>query len=210
MTLLKKLIVAVLALASHGLYAQQSPDWPSKPIKILVGFPAGTPPDIFARLYGEYVSKKLNVPVIIDNKPGAAGNLASDAVAKSNGDGYTLLYNISTAFTINPYIYSKLPFDPEKDLTPVATTMRQGLVLITRPGTNNKSIKDLIANAKANPGTISHASYGAGSPSHLIVEWLKDEERIDIVHVPYRTSRYPTLPNVSTLFEIIHHSFIFF
>lgn len=183
----------------------QNTDWPSKPIKIIVGFAAGTPPDIFARMYGDYVSKKLGVPVLIDNKPGAAGNLSSDAVAKSPADGYTVLYNLSTAFTLNPFLYAKLPFNPEKDLVPVATTMRQGLVLIANPKFPVNSIKELVAAAKAKPGFYSHASYGAGSPSHLIVEILKDEAKIDMIHVPYRASPIPDLigGQVDTLMEPI-------
>jgi tripartite-type tricarboxylate transporter receptor subunit TctC len=183
--------------------------WPSKPIRIVVGFAAGTPPDIFARLYGDYASRKLGQPVIVDNKPGAAGNLATDTVAKSAGDGYTLLYNLSTAFTINPYIYSKLPYDPAKDLTPVATTMRQGLVLIAKPEGGAKTIQELLAAAKAKPGTLSHASYGAGSPSHLIVEWLKDETGTQMVHVPYRASPIADIVGgqVDTLMEPIATGF---
>jgi tripartite-type tricarboxylate transporter receptor subunit TctC len=177
----------LIGLACSFAFAQGAA-WPSKPIRIVVGFAPGTPPDIFARLYGEYMARQLGVPVVIDNKPGTAGNLASDAVAKAAPDGYTFLYNLSTAFTINPYIYAKLPFDPQKDLVPVATTMRQGLVLIASPKFPAKSVKELLAAAKAKPGTISHASYGAGSPSHLIVEWLKDETGTDMLHVPYRAS----------------------
>ncbi len=183
----------------------QTADWPGKPIKIVVGFAAGTPPDIFARMYGDYASKKLGVPVMIDNKPGAAGNLSSDAVAKSPADGYTVLYNLSTAFTLNPFLYTKLPFDPGKDLVPVATTMRQGLVLIANPKFPANSIKELVAAAKARPGVYSHASYGAGSPSHLIVEILKDEARIEMIHVPYRASPIADLVGgqVDTLMEPI-------
>ncbi|MGJ7608268.1 Bug family tripartite tricarboxylate transporter substrate binding protein [Variovorax sp. LT1R20] len=176
-----------LGLASSFAFAQGAA-WPSKPIRIVVGFAPGTPPDIFARLYGEYMARQLGVPVVIDNKPGTAGNLASDAVAKAPPDGYTYLYNLSTAFTINPYIYAKLPFDPQKDLVPVATTMRQGLVLIASPKFPAKTVKELVAAAKAKPGAISHASYGAGSPSHLIVEWFKDETGTEMLHVPYRAS----------------------
>jgi tripartite-type tricarboxylate transporter receptor subunit TctC len=185
--------------------ANAQADWPTKPIKIVVGFAAGTPPDIFARMYGDYASKKMGVPVLIDNKPGAAGNLSSDFVAKSPADGYTFLYNLSTAFTINPFIYTKLPFDPQKDLVPVATTMRQGLVLITNPKFPANTIKELVASAKAKPGSISHASYGAGSPSHLIVEWMKDEAKIDMLHVPYRASPVSDLlgGQVDTLMEPI-------
>jgi tripartite-type tricarboxylate transporter receptor subunit TctC len=184
-------------------------DWPNKAIRVVLGFPPGTAPDVFARIYGDYVSKKLGVPVVIDNKPGASGNLASDLVAKAPADGYTVLYSLSTAFTINPYIYAKLPFDPDKDLTPVATTMRQGLVLITNPKYPANNIKELVAAAKAKPGGISHASYGAGSPSHLIVEWMKDEAKIDMLHVPYRTN--PTIDlvggQVDTLMEPVSTAF---
>ena len=188
-----------------GFANAQATDWPTKPIRIVVGFAAGTPPDIFARMYGEYASKKLGVPVLVDNKPGAAGNLSTDIVAKAPADGYTFLYNLSTAFTINPFIYSKLPFDPEKDLVPVATTMRQGLVLITNPNFPAKTIRELVTAAKAKPGGYSHASYGAGSPSHLIVEWFKEEAKIDMLHVPYRASPVADLlgGQVDTLMEPI-------
>lgn len=194
------------AMAVSTLWAQaQTADWPTKPVKIVVGFAAGTPPDIFARMYGDYASRKLGVSVVVDNRPGSAGNLASDFVAKSPADGYTVLYNVSTAFTINPYIYSKLPFDPDKDLVPVATTMRQGLVLIAKPNFPAKNLKDLVQAAKAKPGTISHASYGAGSPSHLIAEWFKDETQTEMLHVPYRASPIADLVGgqVDTLMEPI-------
>jgi tripartite-type tricarboxylate transporter receptor subunit TctC len=196
-----------ISLACGFAVAQEA--WPSKPIRIVVGFAAGTPPDIFARLYGDYASRKLGQPVIVDNKPGAAGNLATDTVAKSPGDGYTLLYNLSTAFTINPYIYSKLPYDAAKDLTPVATTMRQGLVLIAKPEGGAKTIQELLAAAKAKPGALSHASYGAGSPSHLIVEWFKDETGTQMVHVPYRASPIADIVGgqVDTLMEPIATGF---
>ncbi|MBB1600370.1 tripartite tricarboxylate transporter substrate binding protein [Variovorax sp. UMC13] len=188
-----------------SLAAAQGAAWPSKPIRIVVGFAPGTPPDIFARLYGNYVSGQLGVPVVIDNKPGTAGNLAADTVAKAPADGYTYLYNLSTGFTINPYIYGKLPYDPQKDFVPVATTMRQGLVLIAPPTFPAKSVKELVDAAKAKPGTISHASYGAGSPSHLIVEWLKDETHTEMLHVPYRASPVADLigGQVDTLMEPI-------
>lgn len=192
MTASRQLLAAGVALlagiAGTAAWAQQAaPQWPTKPVRVIVGFAAGTPPDVFARLYGDYVGKKLGQPFVIDNRPGSAGNLGTDAVAKST-DGYTVLYNVSTAFTINPSLYGKLPFDPVKDLTPVATTMRQGLVLIAGPQFKADSLPALIAAAKASPGTISHASYGAGSPSHLIMEWFKDETHTSMIHVPYRTS----------------------
>ena len=198
------LMALCLALASSLVAAQGTP-WPNKPIRIVVGFAPGTPPDIFARLYGDYLARQLGVAVVIDNKPGTAGNLASDTVARAPADGYTYLYNLSTGFTINPYIYGKLPYDAQKDFVPVATTMRQGLVLIATPKFPAKTVKDLVAAAKAKPGTISHASYGAGSPSHLIVEWLKDETKTEMLHVPYRASPVADLigGQVDTLMEPI-------
>lgn len=178
-----------LMLASVGIASAQPAAWPSKPIKIIVGFAPGTPPDIFARLYGDSLAKRLGVAVVIDSKPGAGGNLSTDAVAKSPADGYTVLYNLSTAFTVNPFIYSKLPYDTAKDLVPVATTMRQGLVLVANPAkVPEKNLKELVATVSVKPGGMSYGSYGAGSPSHLIMEWLKDETKTHIVHVPYRGS----------------------
>jgi tripartite-type tricarboxylate transporter receptor subunit TctC len=187
------LAAAGLALAALAPSHAQTPAWPNKPVRIVVGFAAGTPPDVFARMYGEYASRKLNTPFVIDNKPGSAGNLATDAVAKAPADGYTVLYNVSTAFTINPSIYGKLPFDAEKDLVPLATTMRQGLVLIAGPTFKADSLQALLEQARAKPGTITHASYGAGSPSHLIMEWFKDETKTNMIHVPYRTTPVPEL-----------------
>jgi len=187
------LAAAGLALAALAPSHAQTPAWPNKPVRIVVGFAAGTPPDVFARMYGEYASRKLNTPFVIDNKPGSAGNLATDAVAKAPADGYTVLYNVSTAFTINPSIYGKLPFDTEKDLVPLATTMRQGLVLIAGPSFKADSLQALLEQARAKPGTITHASYGAGSPSHLIMEWFKDETKTNMIHVPYRTTPVPEL-----------------
>lgn len=204
-----KLICGLVLGLAAGFAQAQNAEWPNKPIKIVVGFPAGTAPDIFARMYGDYASKKMGVPILIDNKPGAGGNLSADLVAKAPGDGYTFLYALSTGFTINPFIYSKLPFDPAKDLVPVATTMRQGLVLITNPKFPVNNINELVAAAKTKPGVMSHASYGAGSPSHLIVEWLKEEAKIDMLHVPYRTNPISDLVGgqVDTLMEPIATAF---
>jgi tripartite-type tricarboxylate transporter receptor subunit TctC len=194
-----------LSPIAGNLALAQSADWPTKPIRLVVGFPPGTAPDIFARMYGDYVSKRLNTPIIIDNKPGAATNLATDLVAKAPGDGYTFLYALSTAFTLNPYLYTKLPYNPDKDLIPVATTMRQGLVLMAPNKFAPNTPKELVDAAKAKPGTISHGSYGAGSPSHLIVEWFKEESKIDMTHVPYRTNPMSDLigGQIDTLMEPI-------
>jgi tripartite-type tricarboxylate transporter receptor subunit TctC len=198
------MMLTLSPLASNIAQAQNT-DWPNKPIRIIVGFAPGTAPDVFARMYSDFVSKRLNTPIIIDNRPGAATNLATDLVAKAQGDGYTFLYALSTAFTLNPYLYNKLPYNPEKDLIPVATTMRQGLVLMAPTKFVPSSPKELVEAAKAKPGTISHGSYGAGSPSHLIVEWFKEESKIDMTHVPYRTNPMSDLVGgqIDTLMEPI-------
>jgi tripartite-type tricarboxylate transporter receptor subunit TctC len=205
--LLAAIATTTLSLSpiASNLALAQTADWPTKPIRLVVGFPPGTAPDIFARMYGDYVSKRLNTPIIIDNKPGAATNLATDLVAKAPGDGYTFLYALSTAFTLNPYLYTKLPYNPDKDLIPVATTMRQGLVLMAPNKFAPNTPKELVDAAKAKPGTISHGSYGAGSPSHLIVEWFKEESKIDMTHVPYRTNPMSDLigGQIDTLMEPI-------
>lgn len=193
MKTIRILSAALLGLSLGAAAMAQPAQWPTKPVRVVVGFAPGTPPDVFARIYGEYAAKKLGTAFVIDNKPGSAGNLATDTVAKASADGYTILYNLSTAFTINPYIYSKLPFDPAKDLTPLATTMRQGLVLVAGPQFQAASLKGLLDQAKAKPDSISHASYGAGSPSHLVMEWLKDETQTRMLHVPYRASPVPEL-----------------
>ena len=121
--------LCLLTLAWAGLVAAQPAVWPSKPIKIVVGYAPGTAPDTFARIYAENLTKRLGVSIVIDNKPGASGNLATDAVAKAPADGYTFLSNLSTAFTANPFLYTKLPYDTEKDLitVPMSPTAWRGV-----------------------------------------------------------------------------------
>lgn len=179
-------MAGIAAAASASTVRAQA--WPAKPIRIVVGFAAGTPPDTFARLYGEFVGKRLGVPVVIENKAGAAGNLATDAVAKSAPDGYTFLYNVANAFTVNPFLYSKLPFNPDKDLVPVATSMSQGLVLVANNQVAANSLGELLQYARQNPGKISYASYGAGSYPHLMMEWVLEETHTQMLHVPYRST----------------------
>lgn len=188
----RRRIVLAAAVMSAGLPAAlawaQAGAYPTRPIRMLVGFAPGTPPDVFARMFGAFLSTRVGQPVIIENRPGVAGNLAADAVAKSPADGYTLLYNLSTGVTVNPFIFRNLPFDPARDLVPVATTIRQGLVLIARNGLAANTLRDLVETSRGNPDSIAHGSYGAGTPSHLIMEWFKEQTGTRMVHVPYRTS----------------------
>lgn len=183
--LVRKLLVAgVLAATSTGAAAQAS--WPNKPIKIVIGLPAGLAADVIARMYGERLSKALGQPVVVDNKPGATGNIAQDAVAKAPSDGYTLLYAVSNSFVSNPYAFRKLPFDVDKDFAPVAQTVRNGLYLVTHKEFAAKTLPEAMKLARANPGKYSYASYGLGGFPHLVMELVLSQEKADMVHVPYK------------------------
>jgi len=125
--------------------------WPSRTIKVVNMGPPGTAPDTYSRIYAERLSTALNVPVIIESRPGVAGNIASDVVAKAPADGYTLLYTVSSSFTVNPWIYSKLDFDPEKDLRPVSPLLSQGAFIVANNDMPFKTVKELVDYASAHP-----------------------------------------------------------
>ncbi|TDF62232.1 tripartite tricarboxylate transporter substrate binding protein [Cupriavidus sp. L7L] len=148
--------------------------------------PPGSPPDTYARIYAERLAKAFGVPVVVDNRPGAGANLASDAVAKAPPDGYTLLYTVSSAFVVNPFIYRKLPFDVDKDLKPVAPLLTQGSFVVVNNDLPVKSIHELVAYAKEHPGQLAYASYGVGGFPHLIMELLSQAAKIQMLHVPYK------------------------
>ncbi|MDM0117352.1 tripartite tricarboxylate transporter substrate binding protein [Variovorax sp. J22R133] len=182
---LRKILVAsVLAALGAGAAAQST--WPNKSIKIVIGLPAGLAADVIARIYGEKLSKALGQPVVVDNKPGATGNIAQEAVAKAPADGYTLLYAVSNSFVSNPHAFSKLPFNVEKDFVPVAQTVRNGLYLLVNKDFPAKTVPDLVKLARTEPGKYSYASYGMGGFPHLVMELVLGQEKIDMVHVPYK------------------------
>jgi len=164
--------------------AQQA--WPAKPIRLINMGPPGSPPDTYARIYAERLAKAFGVPVIVDNKPGAGANLASEAVAKSAADGHTFLYTVSSAFVINPFIYRKLPFDVEKDLKPVSPILAQGAFIIVNNDLPVRSLKELVAYAKEHPGKLAYASYGTGGFLHLVMELLSSSAKVQMLHVPYK------------------------
>lgn len=180
----KLLTLAVLTAASTVAMAQAA--WPAKPIRIVIGLPAGLAADVIARMYGERLSKAFGQPVVVDNKPGATGNIAQDAVAKAPADGYTLLYAVSNSFVSNPHAFSKLPFDVNRDFTPVAQTVRNGLYLVANKDFPAKTLPDAIKLARAAPGKYSYASYGLGGFPHLVMELVLSQEKADMVHVAYK------------------------
>lgn len=159
--------------------------YPSRPVHIIVGFAAATGADILARLVGQWLSERLGQQFVIENRPGAGTNIATEAVVRSAPDGYTLLA-VSPANAINATLYEKLNFNFIRDIAPVASVMRTPNVMLVNPSVPAKSVPEFIAYAKANPGKISFASAGIGSGSHMSGELFKMLADIDIVHVPYR------------------------
>lgn len=176
-----------LAVATTGLLPlAHAQSWPAKPIKVIVNFPPGGAADQLARIVGQPLSEALGQPVVIENRGGAGGNIGGDAVAKSPADGYTLLLSSGGMVSINPHLYARMPFDPAKDLRPVASIARIAVYLVTRPELPVKNVNELVAYLKANPGKVTFGSPGTGSSPHLAAELLKSMTGTYAVHVPYR------------------------
>ena len=167
--------------------AARAQDYPTRPVRIVVGFPAGGTTDIGARLIAQALSERLGQQFIVENRPGAAANLATEAVAYASPDGYTLLAVVPTN-TINASLREKLNFNFIRDIAMVAGVLRSPLVLEVHPSVPVKTVPELIAYAKANPGKMTMASYGTGSTSHAAGELFKMMSGVDMLHVPYRGS----------------------
>ena len=159
--------------------------YPNRPIRLVVPFAAGGAVDVLARLLGGKLSDQVGQPVVIENRPGAGGTLAADAVAKSPPDGYTILQNTNGA-AIAPALYKTLPFDAEHDFAPVTQLVASNLILVASPKSGITSMKELIERAKANPGKLNYGSSGLGNPLHLTMEMIKHATDIDILAVPFR------------------------
>ena len=159
--------------------------YPARPVRLIVGFPAGGAADIVARLIAQSMTDRLHQQFIVENRPGAGTNIATEAVVRAPADGYTLLYATSPN-VISPALYEKLSFDFARDIAPVAGIIRAPLVMLVNPSFPAKTLPELVAYAKANPGKINMASSGNGTPGHVAGELLKMVAGIDIVHVPYR------------------------
>ena len=160
-------------------------DYPNKPLKMLVGYAPGGGSDIIARLISQNLQVKLGQPVVVENRPGAGGNIAASVAATSRPDGYTLLMTPNT-ISMAPALYEKVPFDVVKDLTGVAIIANSPIVLIVHPTLPVNSIAELIQYAKSNPGKLSYSTPGVGTPQHLATELFKSMTASDIVHVPYK------------------------
>lgn len=157
--------------------------YPSKAVKLIVNFPAGGPLDILARSLGNELQQSLKQPFVVENKPGAAGNIGADAVAKAEPDGYTVLVSIDSVFTVNPHIYKKLSFNPA-ELKPLMVIATSGLLVGTTPRTGFKTLGDLVAAGKKDG--VNFSSAGSGSPGHLAVELFKEATGMKITQIPYK------------------------
>jgi tripartite-type tricarboxylate transporter receptor subunit TctC len=173
---------ATLAALPRAARAQA---WPSRPVRLVVGFAAGGSTDIAGRLIGQWLQERLGQPIVIENKPGAATNIATEAVARAPADGYTLLM-VGPSATVNATLYDKLNFEFLRDIAPVAGLARQPQVLLASSALPAKTVPELIAYAKANPGRVTIASAGTGSAGHLMGELFKMMTGIECIHVPYR------------------------
>ncbi len=187
------ILMAVAAMASlpalvpeASAQAAASKAYPVKTIRMVLPFPPGGATDIMARRIGQKLSERWGQQVLIENRAGAGGNIATELVAKAAPDGYTLLFAASAQLAVNPSLYGKVPFDPVKSFAPVTLVGSVPNILVAHPSLPVRSLKEFIAFAKARPGQLNYATAGSGSTAHLSVELLKIRTGIDIVHVPYR------------------------
>ena len=175
-------LALVLAAPTHA----QAQAYPAKPIRFVVPYPAGGPLDTVARLLGYKVSESVHQPVIVDNKPGAGGNIGADAVAKSPPDGYTILMGAVATHAINPTLYASIPYDPIRDFIPVTQVASTPNVLVLNPSIPASTVGEFIAYAKAHPGELNFGSGSTGSAGHLAGELFKSMAAIEMTHIPYK------------------------
>ena len=185
MRTLPRLLFAVLLLALS--FTSPAQTYPSRPIRVILGFPPGGGGEILVRTIGQKLTERWGQPIVVENRPGAGSNIAAAELVKSAPDGYTLMY-MPAALVVNPYLYAKVPYDLAKDFTPVTLLASFPLVLVVHPSVAAKSVAELIALAKAKPGALNFASIGNASPPHLAGETFRMQAGVNIVHVPYKGS----------------------
>jgi tripartite-type tricarboxylate transporter receptor subunit TctC len=175
-----------VCLVLAGLCAAAQ-DYPSRPIRVVVPFTPGTGMDIIARSVGPRLSERLGQPIVIDNRPGASGNLGAELVAKSTADGYTVMVS-GNPLIVSSHLYRNVPFKPLADFAPISLAAWGTLMLVANPGTKIDSVADLVTQAKANPGKITYGSPGVGTPHHMAMELFRDRTGANLLHVPYKGS----------------------
>ena len=179
-----RIIIGLACISIAGVVHAQS--YPAKPVRILVGFAAGGGNDLTSRVLAPKLNEMWGQPVVVENRTGANGNIAAEMVARSAPDGYTLLMGYNATLTINPSLYAKLPFDTERDFTPIALAVVSTNMLVSHPSLPVKTVKELVALAKARPGQLNYASAGVGAVGHLAAELLAMNAGIRIQHIPYK------------------------
>jgi tripartite-type tricarboxylate transporter receptor subunit TctC len=179
----RRALVAALACVALQAGAQT---YPSKPVRLINPFTPGGPLDLMGRILSEKLSGPLGKPVVVENKPGAAGNVGAAEVARAAPDGHTVLLTLFSIVTSNPHLYERLPFDPLKDFAPVTAMATQDSVLIAHPDVPARSVQELIAYARANPGRVNYASAGKASPGHLTAEYFRLRTGTELTHIPYK------------------------
>jgi tripartite-type tricarboxylate transporter receptor subunit TctC len=182
---MKKIALAAVVASLAGAAYAQEPAYPTKPIRFIVGQAPGGATDIIARLVGGKMDDALGQNIIVENRTGAAGSIGASFVAKSAPDGYTILV-VSSSYSINPSLYSNLPFDPQKDLVPVSLLAEAPFLLVVHPSLPAKSVKDLIALAKSKPGMLTYGSGGNGSSGHLAGALFESGAGVKLTHIPYK------------------------
>jgi tripartite-type tricarboxylate transporter receptor subunit TctC len=190
MTLLRRIVVgaAISATCLSGVTAIAQDAYPSKPIRLVVPFPPGGGTDQMARVVGNKLSETLKWTVIVDNRPGAGGNIGVDLVTKAPPDGYTIVMGQTSNLAVNPTLYAKMPYDPIKDLAPITTVADAPLVLVVATSSKYKTLADVVAAAKAKPGELTFATPGNGTVAHLTGELFQKAAGIKLQHVPYKGS----------------------
>ena len=178
-----KLFALLIAIFSIQVHAQS---YPAKPIRIVVPYTAGGPADLLVRGLGQKLNDAWGQQVVVENKPGANEIIAAQDIAKSPADGYNYLIASDAVFSLNSYLYSKLPYDPVKDFAPVGRLVTANLMLVARPGLPAASVKELINYAKKNPGKLNYGSVGAGGVNHLAYAWFNTLNGLEMQHVPYK------------------------
>jgi tripartite-type tricarboxylate transporter receptor subunit TctC len=178
-----KLFAVLLALCATAAQAQS---YPSKPIRMVVPYTAGGPADLLVRGLGQKLQEAWGQQIVVENKPGANEIIAAQDIAKSPPDGYHYLLASDAVFSLNAYLYSKLPYDPVKDFTPVSRLVNANLMLVARPDFPAGSVRELVDYAKKNPGKLNYGSVGAGGVNHLAMAWFNTQNGLEMQHVPYK------------------------
>lgn len=181
------LATGIAILAGAVPIAAHAQSWPARPIRMVIAFPPGGPTDIVSRVIAQQLSTQLGQSVVIENRPGAGGNIAAEMVARAPADGYTLFYNTS-AITIAPALYGRVPYDPVKDFAPVSSTATNAMVLMVHPAQPPKTVQEFVDWARANPNKLNYGSSGTGTITHLATAALASQLGLKLSHIPYKGS----------------------